>query len=96
MQGRGGGGAAWRTFCLLDPPLGPGWTTHLAVDSHGPGPGGEWDLCRGQDRGSLGCGAVFAGVEGSGTFSLVPLHTVLLGPLGDLGAGSQPGRQWHL
>jgi hypothetical protein len=61
MQGRGGGGAAWRTFCLLDPPLGPGWTTHLAVDSRGPGPGGEWDLCRGQDRGSLGGGGVCRG-----------------------------------
>ena len=56
-------------------PLVPTGATHPALDSRGSGPGGEGDLCRGQDSSSLAVAvSVFAvggawGQGRTGTFT---------------------------
>ena len=62
----------------------PAGATHLALDFRGCGPGGEGDLCRGQDSSSLGVRVsvlVVGGVWGqfrTGTFAGDGVHLLIL------------------
>ena len=70
--------------------------THLALDSRGWRPGGEGDLCGGQDSNSLGVGVSRLLWAGSGVRSgQVPSQTVVFFLFWNPGLGTQPRRQWH-